>query len=113
MPCRGLFIFIWIIDISYISGIFTVPVSGVWRISFSLTSNVHSGQQNYAFLYFNGDQLDETEHHIGTEVGDVDSTGGRVIILEASAGDSINLRATLVQRELWRINFCAEFIPRI
>ena len=42
------------IDICHISGIFTVPVSGAWRLTYSLESRVDSGESNWAFLYING-----------------------------------------------------------
>ena len=47
------------IDICHISGIFTVPLSGVWKVTFSMRSWVH-GDANWAYLYINGNQVEES-----------------------------------------------------
>ena len=51
------------------------------------------GDTNNAYLFINGDQLIETIHGTYSESGVVYSTGGRVVTLEASAGDKIDIRA--------------------
>merc|ERR1711860_308493 len=58
------------------TGIFTVPVSGAWRLSNSMRSTVGSGDVNTAKLYMNGERLDETRHHTYSQTGRVDSTSG-------------------------------------
>ena len=65
-------------DICHISGIFTLPVSGAWRVSYSLRSSVVSKKVNHAYLYMNRNQLTETLHDTYSESGLVLSTGGRV-----------------------------------
>ena len=100
-------------DICHISGIFTLPVSGAWRVSYSLRSSVGSKKGNYAYLYMNRNQLTETLHNTYSESGQVYSTGGRVWTLEASAGDKIELRADNMGGDYYRIIFCAEFIPKM
>ena len=101
------------IDIRNISGIFTVPVSGLWKTTFSLESLVHSGFGNDAYLYINGEQLVETQHYTYSESGEVTSTGSRVVTKEASAGDQIEIRTTRMDGTLYRILYCAEFIPKM
>ena len=101
------------IRIRNISGIFTVPVSGLWKMTFSLESLVHSGFGNDAYLYINGEQLVETQHYTYSESGEVTSTGSRVVTKEASAGDQIEIRTTRMDGTLYRILYCAEFIPKM
>ena len=43
--------------------------------------------------------------------GWVSSTGGREGKRDLSQGDNIELRATTMDRECGRINFCAEYVP--
>ena len=101
------------LDICHISGIFTVPVSGTWRVTYSLYSRVNSGDINSAYLYTNGDQVAESQHWTNSETGEVWSTGGREVTREFSQGDKIDLRTTSMDGEYWRINFCAEYVPKM
>ena len=82
-------------------------------MSYSLRSSVHIKEGNTAWLFLNGNQLDETEHNTYSNSGTVSSTGGRVVTLEASAGDTIEIRATQMDRYYVNIYFCAEFIPKM
>ena len=72
-----------------------------------------SGDGNDCYLYLNGDQLDETRHGTYSESGEVRSTGGRVVTLEASAGDKIEIRAITMDGSYWRILYCAEYIHKM
>ena len=88
-------------------------MSGEWRISYSLQSRVYSGDYNIAFLFINGEELDDTIHFILSETGEGQSTGGREVTMEASAGDKIEFRVTRMDGDHWRIIFCAEFITKL
>ena len=90
-------------------------MSGAWRLTYSLQSHVYSGDQNFLRLTLNGRLLGpETQHHTyNTGSGEVISTGGRVVILEASAGDTVSLRVTKVNGKYWQIYFCAEYISKM
>ena len=95
-----------------------MPVSGAWRISYSLQSSYRGvalirDEVNVAWLYKNGYSLQGTEHYSASSDGWVTSTGGRVVTLEANAGDRIDLRATRMDGNFWDILFCAEFIPKM
>ena len=72
-----------------------------------------SGEYNFCYLYLNGAQLDETKHHSYSESGEVQSTGGRVVTVEASAGDKIKIRTTRMDDYYFRILYCAEYIPKM
>jgi len=93
------------------TGIFTVPVSGAWRLSFSMWSLVGSGDFNYCYLFINGEAL--IDHNTYSQSGAVSSTSGRVVTLEASAGDNIEIRTTEMTGTYWDILYCAEFIPKM
>ncbi len=87
-----------------------MPVSGSWRLSFSLRSYVQSGKENWAFLYLNGEALPESLHYTYSSSH---TTGGRVVTLEANAGDTITLRTTRMDGDYVRIIFCAEYIAKM
>jgi len=95
------------------TGIFTVPVSGAWRVTYSMYSTVDSGDLNFCYLYRNGERLDETSHTTNSESGTVRSTGGRVVTLEASAGDKIEIRTETMRGSYYDILYCAEYIPKM
>ena len=87
-------------------------MSGAWRISYSLYSYLGSGQANHAYLYLNNYQLDETKHDTYSYRGGT-STGGRVMNLEVSAGDRIEVRAVKMEGHYRYILYCAEYIPKL
>ena len=77
-----------------------------------MESEVERGY-NYAYIWVNGQQLWETEHRTYSSSGVVRSIGGRVVNLEASAGNDIALRAAKTNGIFNRINYCVEYIPKI
>ena len=82
-------------------------------MTYSMESGVYRGDQNWAYLFINGDQLMETIHKTYSESGQVNYTSGLVWTLEANAGDKIEIRTTKMDRYYKNIYFCAEFIPKI
>ncbi len=93
-----------------------MPVSGAWRVSYDLTSLVHSGEVNRVFVHLNDKKLWRTEHHTTSTYksdGRVSSTGGRDWTFDASVGDTFYLKATNMDGKFEFINFCAQFIPKI
>ena len=90
-------------------------MSGAWRLTYSLQSQVDSGDQNFLRLTLNGRLLGpETQHHTyNTGSGEVISTGGRVVTLEASAGDMIEIRAPQMDGIYRYVLYCAEYIPKM
>ena len=88
-------------------------MSGAWRVTFSLWSLTHSGQSNTAWLHLNGQALEETYHRTYSSTGSVYATGGREVTLEASAGETLELRATYMSGFYFQIIYCAEYIPKI
>ena len=91
-----------------------MPVSGAWRLSYSLQSRVDSEEINQAHLFFNGVALFETSHYTYSETGVVSSTGGCVVTVEASAGDQIEIRIPFeMDGDYFNILYCAEYIPKM
>ena len=91
-------------------------MSGAWRVTYDLTSFVHSGDRNRVFIYLNDKKHFKTEHHThSTYKGDgrVGSTGGRDWTFDASKGDTLKLMATNMDGDVWQINFCIQYIPKI
>ena len=101
------------IDICHLSGIFTVPVSGAWKISFSLLSKQESGEFTKAGIHFNGNIMYETVHRTYSASGKVESTGGRVVTQKASAGDQIEIRTTSMEGTYFYVLFCVEYISKM
>ena len=90
-----------------------MPVSGAWRLSYSMRSQVYSGEHNICYLYINGEELTESDHHTYIQPGSVSYTGGRVVTLEASAGDKIEIRTYRMDDWYHNILYCAEYIPKM
>ena len=90
-----------------------MPVSGAWKLTYNLQSRVDSGEQNIAYLFINGDQLDETEHKTYSGSDFVRFTSGRVVTLEVSVGDKIEIRTTRMENWYYKIMFCAEYIQKM
>ena len=66
---------------------------------------------NYdAYLFINGEQLDETSFRTWSETDAMQSTGGRVVTVEASAGDKIEVR---MDGHYSYILYCAEYISKM
>ena len=107
------FIVIWYLDICHISGIFTVPVSGVWRLTFSMWSRVSTGDVNLAWLFINGRPVNESQQHTFSSSSTLYSTDGREVTREFSQGDNIELRTTTMDGGYTSINFCAEYVPKM
>ena len=75
-----------------------MPLSGALRVTYSMRSQAPYAKANWAYLYLNGERLGtDTVHYTyyNNGPGLVDVTGGRLVTLEASAGDHIELRAIL------------------
>ena len=88
-----------------------MPISGAWRVSFSLRSFVDSREGNYAYITVNGEQVTESFHSTYSDSGKVGSTGGREVTLEVSAGDSITLETTTMEGSFYDVLTCFNFIP--
>ena len=78
-----------------------------------MESDVDTYQINEAYLYLNDEQLVESYHTTYSSSGYESITSGRVVILEAMAGDNITLRATRVDGGFYFITYCAEYIPKL
>ena len=79
-----------------------------------MLSRVNDADHNYCYLFINGERLDETSHFTYTGSGTVmRSTGGRVLTLEASARDKIEVRTGRVDGSYGYILYCAEYIPKM
>ena len=95
-----------------ILGIFTVPVSGAWRVKYRLTSEVDSSEQNWATIYINNGGVIEATHHALGKNGRVRSNVHGGFTLQFREGDSITLRATYVTGVFWGASFCVDFTTK-
>ena len=91
-------------------GVFTVPVAGVWRVSFTLKSYVGTGQRNWVWIYHNQQPLKEIELYTYSEDKVVRSTGGRELITRAEVGDTFYLGTGPSESTIHRILTCFEFL---
>ena len=89
---------------------FTVPLTGVWRISFSLISQVGTRQENNVFIYKNQQRIGETQLGTYSEYKEVWFTAGRELITRAERGETFLLGTGRMWRSFWRINTCFEFV---
>ena len=89
---------------------FTVPVTGVWRVSFSLQSGVNTGKHNNVYIYHNQQQIVETQHWTYSEYYMVTSTGGRELVTKAAWGDTFHLGTFGMGGTFEKIITCFEFV---
>ena len=87
-----------------------MPVTGVWRVSFSLRSEVNTGQQNNVYIYHNQEKIEETRHRTYSENYWVDATGGRELITRAEQGDTFHLVTGRMDNYFRHIITCFEFV---
>ena len=90
-------------------GVFTVPVTGVWRVSFSLVSQTDDKHDNYIFIFHNQQKIEETVLHTFSNQY-VYSTGGRELITRAERGDIFHLGTEKMDDEFYKIITCFEFV---
>ena len=89
---------------------FTVPVTGVWRVSFSLRSRVNTGEVNDVFIYHNQQKIEETRHETYSRDELVNSTGGRELVTRAERGDTFHLSTWRMDGWFFHIITCFEFV---
>ena len=98
---------------------FTVPQSGVWRVSFSLTSVVDSGdtadynsKSNTVSIFHNESEVTESQLFTSIEWYKVQTTGGRELIRRAEQGDTLTLETQTVYTNTYlkSIMTCFEFL---
>ena len=84
--------------------------SGVWEVTYTIRSWQYSGESNQAWLYINGEQIEESRHHTGYtgSEGYVKSQGSRSLYMRLQSGDTISLRTGGVGFGLSYITLCFE-----
>ena len=84
--------------------------SGVWQVSFAIRSAQYSGETNQAWLYINGEQIEESRHntYYYDSEGHVASLGSRSLYMRLESGDTISLRTGEIGYGLWHITLCFE-----
>ena len=102
------------------TGVFTVGqgFSGVWKISYGIESYQDNGDQNLAWLYINGEQIEESVHwtYYDGSGGHVSTLSSRTLYMRLEAGDTISLRSGKLGHGLYEITLCFElaqidFVP--
>jgi len=92
------------------TGVFTVgpEYAGTWEIDFSFVSTQDSEEYAQAWLYINGEQIEEScsgSGYFGSE-GWVSSLGSRSLYMRLESGDTISLRADNPGDGLYLITLC-------
>ena len=92
------------------TGVFTVGqgYAGTWEISFSFVSEANSGEINRAWLYLNGEPIEESYHYTGyySSEGIIASLGSRSLYMRLESGDTISLRTGVLGYGLEYISLC-------
>ena len=76
------------------TGVFTVGYAGTWEISYTMRSGQDPGTANEAWLYINGEQIEESRHNsfYYDSEGHMASLGSRSLYMRLESGDTITLR---------------------
>ena len=93
----------------FVAGIFIVPMSGTWTVSFSFMSQTDSGDFNLAYIYHNEEQILESVIWTNSAGSLVESTGARRVFIQAEAGDTISARTTVQNYRTFDISTCIEY----
>merc|ERR1712241_267076 len=96
------------------TGVFTVgqEYAGTWEIDFSFVSAQDSEEYAQAWLYINGEQIEESgsgSGYFGSE-GWVSSLGSRSLYTRLESGDTISLRADNPGDGLYLITLCFNLV---
>ena len=83
-----------------------MPVSGAYRVSFSLFSDTNTNWWNIAYIKINGNRMPETRHDTYSGMHTVYSSSGREWFFEARSGDTISLEITKGGGYYGTVNFC-------
>ena len=101
-----------LLDLS--TGVFTVGpgFAGVWSLSYGLMSGLTSGHWNEAWLFINGERIEESWHRSGYHYseGTVESLGSRTLYMALEAGDTITLRTGNVGWGFYDITLCFQLV---
>ena len=95
------------------TGVFTVGQSygGIWSVSFAIKSQTHSGESNTAYLYLNGQRIEESYHFtFYSGQGYVDSLGARTLYMRLEEGDTLSLTTGKIGWGLYDINLCLHLV---
>ena len=94
---------------------FTVPQTGEWRVSFSLKSAIvpsSNGKSNSVYILHNEEENEESKFETYSQYYGETTTGGRELVLRAEQGDTLALKADIVNNNnyLYSIITCFEFL---
>ena len=93
------------------TGVFTVGqgFSGIWEVNYGTGSNQNSGDNNFVFLYLNGQKIEESVHETfyNSDAGYVAGLGSRSLYMRLETGDTLSLRAEDIN-SLDQITVCFE-----
>ena len=90
-----------------LTGVFTVGhgFSGVWTVSYSITSVSTSESANQAWIYLNGEKIEESRHLTYITAWTVQSLGARTLYMRLEEGDTVTLRTEAVL-SLYDVTLC-------
>jgi len=93
------------------TGVWTTNVPGLYEITWSLRNELTGDDDNWIYLYRNGQTIEESIH--GSYIGQTTSServiaeqGGRTMLLHLAAGDTLTLRTGGFQGYAFNIHFC-------
>ena len=95
------------------TGVFTVGegFGGIWSVSFAIKSQTHSGESNTAYLYLNGQRIEES-YHFTSYYGQVyvESLGSRTLYMRLQEADTLCLATGKIGWGFYDINLCLQLV---
>jgi len=93
------------------SGVWQSEQKGLYQVTWSLSNDLNSGEQNWIYLYKNKGRLDESMHGSGYySDGTVRDQGGRTMLLELDENDQLHLQTDTFVGDALYITFCVHLI---
>ena len=97
-----------------ISGIFTVPATGTWRVNYSIFSKYCRFNYNTVYLYYQAQNVEEMQYWTVADTNCGFSTGGRESFFNAKKEQTFYLytpsSGAVQQGGLTDIMFCFEYV---
>ena len=113
IPYSSLLVDTGVSHLDIATGVWTAGVSGIYSISWSLSSGLEGGEDTAIFLYRDGEVMAETEHYSASFTDSSVETwdqGGVNMVLALTSGQTLELRTGDPTDSVLKVTFCVTLV---
>ena len=95
------------------TGVWTAGVSGIYQISWSLSTGLEAGEDTSVYLYRDGEVMAESEHYSASFSDSSVETwdqGGGDMVLSLTSGQTLELRTGDLADTVYKVTFCVTLV---